>query len=260
MMAQRRNCDSMRAGICGRGIAVRIQVMSDLHVEFYPDGGKRLLESLPVLCDCLVVAGDLATVDLLDRAIRLLCGRFPVVVFVTGNHEYYGAAPWVVHDVLERLSRRLSNFRWLRNSTAEVGGLKFGGTTLWFRYRPDPALDRTWSDFSEIKGFRDFVIAENRAALGFLDSSLESLDVVVTHHLPTPKSIDKNFADAPTNRYFLCNVEPIPVGPRLWIHGHVHASCDYVVGKGPLRVVANPLGYPDSKNPLFDPGLLVEVP
>jgi hypothetical protein len=52
-------------------------------------------------------------------------------------------------------------------------------------------------------------------------------------------------------------------GAALWVHGHTHASCDYVAGQ--TRVVCNPKGYGPVKtggeyeNPEFDAGLIVEI-
>jgi len=45
--------------------------------------------------------------------------------------------------------------------------------------------------------------------------------------------------------------------PKLWIHGHGHDRCDYVLGK--TRVVANPLGYPNELRSLeaFEPAFTV---
>ena len=41
--------------------------------------------------------------------------------------------------------------------------------------------------------------------------------------------------------------------PKLWIHGHSHDRCDYLLRK--TRVVANPLGYPNDPRSLeaFEP-------
>jgi Icc-related predicted phosphoesterase len=43
---------------------------------------------------------------------------------------------------------------------------------------------------------------------------------------------------------------------RLWLHGHIHSSSDYVVGT--TRILANPHGY-GAENPSFNPQLIVEV-
>ena len=47
-----------------------------------------------------------------------------------------------------------------------------------------------------------------------------------------------------------------PYQPTLWVHGHVHNSSDYVVGK--TRVLCNPHGY-GTENPDFNGALVVEV-
>jgi len=44
--------------------------------------------------------------------------------------------------------------------------------------------------------------------------------------------------------------------PDLWVHGHVHDSFDYRVGR--TRVLCNPRGCGD-ENRDFNPGLVVEV-
>jgi predicted phosphodiesterase len=49
-------------------------------------------------------------------------------------------------------------------------------------------------------------------------------------------------------------------GPRidLFIHGHVHNSADYRVGRTRVRVICNPHGY-GNENPSFNPSLVVEI-
>lgn len=46
-------------------------------------------------------------------------------------------------------------------------------------------------------------------------------------------------------------------GARLWIHGHIHAQSDYLIGE--TRVIANPRGYPREDVGDFQPDLVVEV-
>ncbi|MBM4397711.1 MAG: metallophosphoesterase, partial [Deltaproteobacteria bacterium] len=176
-------------------VRVQVQVLSDLHVEFHRDGGAGMIRSLPVLGDVLVVAGDLATRTTLEPAVRLLCDRFPEVVYVAGNHEYYGSSLPRVHDTIARLAARVRNFRWLHHSAAVVAGLRFGGTPLWFRDHPaNEAYAHLLNDFNQIRDFRSWVSRENEAGTGFLAGTLPDLDVVVTHHLPAPGSIDPAFA------------------------------------------------------------------
>lgn len=82
--------------------------------------------------------------------------------------------------------------------------------------------------------------------------------VVVTHHAPHPLSIHHRFRGSMLNGAFVSDLSEVmeSFGPELWIHGHVHDSHDYRVGK--TRVACNPKGY-GSENPAFDPSLIVEV-
>lgn len=68
------------------------RVMSDLHFEFHSDGGRAFAEALDVEPDeILLCAGDLTSGHRLPAALSLLCERFAHVVYVAGNHEFYGA-------------------------------------------------------------------------------------------------------------------------------------------------------------------------
>ena len=71
------------------------------------------------------------------------------------------------------------------------------------------------------------------------------------------------FAGSPLNVNFVSDATWLLGGERtaLWIHGHTHDSFDYDV-QG-TRVLCNPRGYAKDgvpENPLFDPGLIVDIP
>ena len=61
------------------------------------------------------------------------------------------------------------------------------------------------------------------------------------------------------NAFFICDMAPQvrEYQPKLWIHGHSHDRCDYLLGA--TRVVANPLGYPNEPRSLeaFEPAFQV---
>ncbi|MFB6249034.1 MAG: metallophosphoesterase, partial [Salinibacter sp.] len=82
--------------------------------------------------------------------------------------------------------------------------------------------------------------------------------VIVTHHAPSPQSIDPRYEQDLTSAAFVARRERLvrETGAALWIHGHVHASFDYQVGE--TRVLSNPRGHP-GENPAFRPELIIEV-
>lgn len=240
---------------------MNVAILADLHLEFHADRGASFLESLdPDGVDALVVAGDLSTCRLLRSAIEVLCAKFPDVIYVAGNHEYYFSGPGEVYELLASLREDLSNFHWLQNETADIAGVCFAGTTLWFRDQPsNRAFEHRMSDFAVIRSFKPWVYEENRRALEFLENEVARADVVVTHHLPSERSVVAPFVGDPLNCFFVCAVDELIelAEPALWVHGHTHTSLDWNAGK--TRVVCNPRGYDFASNPAFDQKLVVRV-
>jgi hypothetical protein len=143
-----------------------------------------------------------------------------------------------------------------------IAGQRFIAGTMWFRR--DPAAEpskRFMNDFSIIRDFEPWVYEQNAAFETVLTTHVRADDVVVTHHLPAFESVPKRFAGSAINAFFVCDMAARvrERQPKLWIHGHSHDRCDYLLGK--TRVVANPLGYPNEVRSLeaFEPSFKVEV-
>jgi len=86
--------------------------------------------------------------------------------------------------------------------------------------------------------------------------------VVVSHHMPSERSVAPRFRDELANSGFTSRLDSMMGRSALWIHGHTHDSFDYELNG--TRVVCNPRGYcrrdgNGCENPDFDPGLIVEV-
>jgi hypothetical protein len=109
---------------------------------------------------------------------------------------------------------------------------------------------------------------EHQACRYFLETELakdfDGETVVVTHHAPSFQSVHERFAGDKMNICYANNLEALmwynPI--KLWIHGHVHNSLDYIVGDElqSTRVICNPRGYFGyEENRDFDPRLTIEV-
>jgi len=242
---------------------MKIRLLSDLHFEFHKDAGKSFVESLdPTGCDVLVVAGDLCDQKTgIIQSISLLCKRFKRVVYVNGNHELYGSDRGKLHTALRTAQDRNPNLTCLQNDVAIIDGKRFLGTTLWFPKTRLAALQAaTWSDFLSIRGFSKWVYEENAKAVQFLRRELREGDIVVTHYLPTFRSVHPRFAAVSSNCFYVCDLEELIVEakPTLWMHGHTHLSMDVQIG--PTRILNNPFGYVGhDMNPKFDENLTIEV-
>ncbi len=241
---------------------MRIRVLSDVHTEFHADGGRHFVESLrPEGSDVVVLAGDVAVAPGLLDTLAMFGRHCPHVVFVAGNHEWYGGDYALMRSTREKLTEVAPNVHWLEESTVTLLGQRFVGTTLWYPDSPDArALRSAMSDFQAIADYEQWVWGAFEKARSFLESTLSSNDVVVSHHLPSVRSVARRFEDSRLNCYFVGDVEPLIVQrqPRLWVHGHTHESCDYRIGA--TRVVCNPFGYVRAElNPHFMDELVITL-
>lgn len=237
---------------------MRLLLLSDLHFEFHRDGGRSFVADLadPSGVDVCVLAGDIAVGGGIGPVLELFCKRYRWVVYVCGNHEYYGSSRSEVREHMGEVVRAFSNLVWLDVGTAEIEGQRFVGATLWFSGR-----DQWWhqmNDFHVIQGFEEWVYEDNAATLRLLEG-VGADDVVVTHHLPSFRSVHPAYVGSPLNSYFVCDVgDEVLSRPRLWVHGHTHMSTEYTIGS--TRVICNPFGYARvGENAKFDFNKIVLV-
>lgn len=236
------------------------RILSDLHFEFHPDGGRAFIESLDVQDDeVLLLAGDIAVGPRLPGALEMFCDRFRDVVFTYGNHEFYGTTRERMLGLERAISLALGNLRILDKEAIDLGGGRsLLGCPLWFG--PSSAPKSAMSDFRLIHGFEAWVYEENARSVEFLRREMKPRDVVLTHYLPSQKSVAPRWQGSPLNDFFVCDVEALIVErqPALWVHGHTHDSLDYQIGA--TRVLCNPFGYLGrEENSAFDPNLRVTL-
>jgi predicted phosphodiesterase len=252
-------------------------IYSDIHLEFgkmknYPTEGY----------DIVILAGDIAP----GRAgIAWACQSFSRSIIVAGNHEFYGRRDITKHydDMAKAAQQHASASHccyFLQNDSFYNVGYRIIGATLWTDFQLDKPQDlgmligqSALADYSQIlDGSRvlspERVLAEHKKSLDYIRTELEKpfdgKTIVVTHHAPSGKSIHPRFANSNLNHMYCSSLDELIVelGPDLWVHGHVHNSMDYVIGR--TRIVANPRGYMNQfrngpENPSFDPNFIVEI-
>lgn len=225
---------------------MKLRIASDLHFECYPGRGAAVSADLvKEPFDTLVIAGDLCSGDYLIPSLRHLLdaadGR--PIVYVAGNHEFYKSNRPTVLNVIRMIAQEYPNLHFLENEAKVINGVRFVGSTLWYRLDDLKREDLGFSDFYYIQHLANWLPQEAQDCAKMLHTQVQKGDVVVTHHLPHPSCIHPKYRWSPSNRYFLHDVSPVVEygGARLWIHGHTHSSVDLTVGE--TRVVCNPLGY-----------------
>lgn len=245
---------------------MRIQILSDLHVEFHQDGGRQLIEEYltPKGVDILIIAGDLSTSGLpFLGSIRAICKKYKdaQVIYVPGNHDFYNGSFAGVLPTYKGLENLYSNLSILYNKAKKIDKYLFVGSTLWFGVDPEYTKYKAYmNDFKYIGKFEDLVFKENKKAKKFLKWHLCEDAIVITHHLPSWRSVPDRFKNSKLNMFYVCDLEKqiLEKKPKMWVHGHTHHSCNYLLGK--THVVCNPFGYAGYElNPEFIPNFIIDT-
>lgn len=271
---------------------MRLLILSDLHREVWyrsqaqyeggMDPGPKIDPTISQP-DVVILAGD---IDVGARAVGWADKTFVglPVLYVHGNHEGYGQNLDEVQKDIAEACAATSHVHYLDRREKVIDDVRFLGVTLWtdFKlYGKDTSVLAMYdagqylNDYKRIrlakKAYRKLRPAdtegwhfEHRHWLQErLAEPFEGKTVVVTHMAPSERSIAEQYKGDPLSPAFASNLDHLVEQANLWVHGHVHSSFDYRIGRG--RIVCNPLGYPGSyqhmrpENPDFNPNLIVEI-
>lgn len=245
-----------------------IRFFSDIHAEFEPHKHIDLPQDKETVC---VLAGDVGVVEKIQtirHTLDLLAPKFRAVIYVLGNHEHYhGSILRSYNKVAELIKKQgYTNVHLLENQTVVIDDVAFIGATLWtdfdnwnplFVYNVTRMMndyrvirygvpnDPFWRAVRPADIFQYHIESKNFIFSEVAKHKANGLKtVVVTHHGVTPMSIDPVFKGHNLNPAYMSDLSEyiLDTQPLLMIHGHIHASVDYMVGE--TRVVANPKGYP----------------
>ena len=251
---------------------MKIRLLSDLHTEFrLPYKTHEMSEYRGE--DVLVLAGDIASgsTNTVDVIKHFKAQGFPQIVYVPGNHEYYGTD---FDDFNTKMAAKCANIdgvHYLNPGSVTIGGVLFVGATLWTNFADNPfsqsAAKRGINDFRVIKNFD-----VNRCAqtyyqhLDYIQNQYENRGnnkvVVVTHFLPARECIAPRYRGGNLlNDYFANDLGGYisTMSDSTWLFGHTHDATDITLGD--TRVVANPHGYYNAMNDGvgFDPFKTITV-
>lgn len=250
---------------------MKIRLMSDLHTEFrLPYKFQPFNEYRGE--DVLVLAGDIAsgsknTIEVLKHFADI----FPQVVYVPGNHEYYGSSFHYFNEKMIAKCAKLDNVHFLHRDAVQLGGVWFIGATLWTNFNKDPlsehAASRMIADFRLIKDFKpQHAVEQYNLDREYIKMAYENFvgpKVIVTHFLPARECISHRFRNdnSGLNDYFANNLADwiCELQDTTWMFGHTHDPVDLYIGD--TRVVCNPHGYwtASDEGQYFDPYKTIEL-
>ncbi len=248
---------------------MRIRILSDLHIEFAP------FVPLKAGADVVVLAGDIHPGRGSLAWIKKTFPEIPVV-FVLGNHEFYGQAiPKLIEDLKAEAAG--TNIHILSDDSVLIGDARFLGATLWTDFKlfgtpsiSGPAAAGAMSDykkirvsprFSKLKGLDSarFHAASRRWLEEELAKKFPGPTVVVTHHAPSARCLNPSLMTDELSPAYASALDELVSSSdaALWIHGHTHMATDFFVGM--TRVVSNQRGYPDVPAPGFQEDLVISL-
>jgi hypothetical protein len=274
---------------------MKIAICSDVHLEF----GQLTLENTEN-AEILILSGDICVArDLMERDahgivnfgksaryhefFESVCGIFPTVLYVAGNHEHYhGDFKYTISDLKNRLGY-LPNLKILDKETYEVDDYVFIGGTLWtdmnkedpmtlhmigrmmndFRCVDNSHREVTYKTFDDPENpekptFRTRVarfspqdaVEEHKKMLEYIRHVYDNTPpwkttVVVGHHTPSHVSCHPRYADdrEMNGGYHSDLSEFILDRPGIKLWTHGHTHEDFDYMIKQCRVVCNPRGY-----------------
>ncbi|WP_444997383.1 metallophosphoesterase [Aliikangiella sp. IMCC44359] len=248
---------------------MKIQLLSDLHLEFkyysYPKTDA----------DVVVLAGDIHTKE---RGVKWAMEEIKdkPVVYILGNHEFYGKSYPKLIDSLKILTKN-TNVHVLENNLVNIDGVNFLGCTLWTDFElfgnariSGYECQQVMTDYKKIRRSPSFAklrsidtaIAHSQSIKWLAENLKEKqgeTNVIVTHHAPSLNSVEGKCHKDTTTAAYISNLEDFieKNKPDYWLHGHLHNSSDYILGK--CRVLCNSKGYPDSINPEYNPSFCFSI-
>jgi Icc-related predicted phosphoesterase len=268
---------------------MRIQLISDLHLEFAP------IEIVNANgADILVLSGDILVADVFTRGenspyfakaaewrtwMETVCAQYKRVYYILGNHEHYRGNFYKTFLILQEAFSQIHNLVILDNSLDFYEGYLFVGGTLWTNFDRDNfkamLVQQGLNDYKLIegKGYRKLVptdtsLYHDKMINTILHAcSISDNVIVLGHHAPSYQSVTAEHKNGPysyLNPGYCSHLDPVIEGCsqiKLWTHGHVHSSHDYMIGD--TRIIANPRGYArnsgTNENPDFDPNLTLDI-
>lgn len=228
-----------------------LHLISDMHWEMDTNHAvyQWISQLNPSPDTVLVIAGDLTASSLIASDLRCLRKKYSNIVYVAGNHEYWGDN---VHSIRNRLSQiDIEGVHILMNEAKVIGGKTFYGGTGWFPYIPGTeSCERFMNDFAQIHGFKPWVYEQNQQ---FIENARKQKnDIIVSHHLPTRRCVTPQFSQNPLNPFFLIEGDELLVEPpKAWLFGHTHEAQQ--LQQNNCTMYCNPRGYPGKASPNYKP-------
>lgn len=243
---------------------MKISIASDLHLDIwrmrYQDEKVMSYFKSKLDREVLILAGDIGEFKCFRehyflKFFNLISDMFKEVILIKGNHELYRNY-WNLDENIREFYSNWSNFHYLEKDVFSYEGKTFIGTTLWSDMSNTSKQDQESIELFGLNDYRYIHKGHNKKikckdthseflkSCEFLKESILPGSIVITHHLPSFLSINKQFENDPLNVCYASSLDDLILEkkPAYWVSGHTHLPVDYILGE--TRMLGNPLGYP----------------
>ena len=241
---------------------MKIQFVSDLHLEFADNRAYLKNHPLEVTGDILLIAGDTAYLDVPESGRDTYSQyvfwdwaseHYKQVIVCLGNHDFYGY--YDLATMPDGYTKEIRhNVHAYYNKVVSIGDTDIIVSTLWSFIEPFNAYqtEKGVSDFYRIlyNGHRltaDDFNEEHERCLDFIRKAVKEsraqTKIVLTHHVPTQLCTAEEFRGSAINGAFTVELGEYIAesGIDFWIYGHSHRNIDAQIGK--TKILSNQLGY-----------------
>jgi len=250
---------------------MKIQIISDLHIDF--SKYKFINEEN---ADVLIIAGDSGNGAIAINSFykQHIVNKWKYIILIPGNHEWYKGtirsnrikkqhSSKTRMNCFEKFAEEHENFYFLQDESVVLDGIKFYGGTMWTSINNQNPVDIVHVT-GAMNDYNYLTISEiDYMHKNFMYNLPTDADVVISHHAPSELSISEKFKGSPLNVAYYEELFDLiyESNYKLWVHGHVHNSVDYMINN--TNVVCNPKGYTRSngqpENIDFNTQLIKEI-
>lgn len=230
-----------------------IKYVSDIHLELVHNPHKYIKKIKSTNNEICILAGDIGNPYKPHYKILMdhINKNFKKSFVISGNHEYYNNNRTVEETNIYMIDYfdKYKNITFLNNDYEYYENICFIGTTLWSKItNPKYKINDTCCIKNlNINAFN----ALHNKCLNYLDTTLNTITsdvIVITHHLPSEKLVDKKYKIGEysnNNQWFYSDMDDLLEKYndkiKLWFYGHTHTPGDTTVNG--VRLLCNPIGY-----------------
>lgn len=247
-----------------------IHLVSDIHLEFIEDTNDIPLPETEG--DICLLGGDITTlrpcsIDNFFWYVKELKKRFNSLVYVLGNHEFYGFDYYYCLKTYEELCIELGINLLdieINGGLLEKDGAKLFGSTLWSDFNEGlyaPWVSKRTNDFRLIESFSiNKAFSINAKTTQKIEEISGEVDIILTHFMPIVRKHSRYEIDYLTYGFCCSNLEEIIKQSKIkfWFYGHTHDNVIHNVAQ--TKLITNQVGYYREKVGLpYNSKLLIEV-